>query len=199
MTSPCILLIDDHTILLDGLRMVLEARLEGVRVVATASLGGAMQYDGVPDAIVLDIHLPGINGLEGIALLQRKWPQARVVLLSSQDDTETRQQALARGAVAFVSKAESGERIVQVICGLLHGELPAPQLDAVATPPQYLTPRQCEVLDLLCQGLPNKTIAKKLYLSDNTVRRHVQDIFAFFGVSNRTEAVLAAKQKGIMR
>ena len=199
MTSPCILLIDDHAILLDGLRMLLEARLTGVRIVTASSLGDAIQVAKTPDMIVLDIKMPGVNGLEGLASLHRKWPQARIVMLSSQDDTNTREEALARGAAVFISKTEAGERVGDVICQLLQGEAPTAMPDNLPSKTQqYLTPRQCEVLDLLNQGLTNKMIAKKLSLSDNTVRRHVQDIFAFFSVTSRTEAVFAARRQRIV-
>jgi DNA-binding NarL/FixJ family response regulator len=179
------------------MRMLLEARIDGAQVVAATSLSEAVMAEAMPDAIVLDIMLSGVNGMEGLASLQRKWPQARIVMLSSQDDTDTRQQALARGAVGFVSKTEAGEQIVEAICHALRGQVAAPQARACAAQ-QYLTPRQCEVLDLLNQGLTNKVIAKKLALSDNTVRRHVQDIFAFFGVASRTEAVFAARRQGLV-
>jgi len=119
-------------------------------------------------------------------------------MLSSQSDTDTRQAALARGAAAFVSKSEVGSQISDVVVQLLHADAPPEPVASIAPNRPYLTPRQCEVLDLMSQGLTNKTIAKKLSLSDNTVRRHLQDIFAFFGVTTRTEAVYGARQKGLL-
>lgn len=199
MKSACILLIDDHAILLYGLRMLLEAKIAEAQVVSADSLGESLRVDATPDVIVLDIKLPGISGLEGLAPLQRKWPQARIVMLSSQDDADTQQEALARGATAFISKAEAGERVCDVICQLLHGQTPTAIPDhPLGKTQQYLTPRQCEVLDFLNQGLTNKMIARKLGLSDNTVRRHVQDIFVFFNVTSRTEAVFAARRQRIV-
>ncbi|MBQ0747130.1 MAG: response regulator transcription factor [Marinobacter sp.] len=192
------MLIDDHAILLDGLRMLLESRIESVHAVSAASLDEAIQVEAIPDVIVLDLKLPGVNGLEGISILQRKWPHARIVMLSSQDDLATQQLAMTRGAVAFISKTEVGDRIVDVVCRLLNDETPVSVTPPGTTDQPYLTPRQCEVLDLLNLGLSNKMIAKRLQLSDNTVRRHVQDIFAFFGVSNRTEAVFTARRQGIV-
>lgn len=197
MTPPCILLIDDHAIMLYGLRMLLESQISEVQVITASSLSDSLQLDAIPDVIVLDIKLPGVNGLGGLASIQCKWPKARVMMLSSQDDADTQRLALARGAIAFVSKAEAGEHIVNVIYKLLGGNM-TEQMPQLTSVPQYLTPRQCEVLDLLCQGLTNKIIAKKLNLSDNTIRRHVQDIFAFFGVASRTEAVFEARRQGIV-
>lgn len=198
MTNSQILLIDDHAIMLEGLQILLKTGLSDARVVTAMSLHEALLGEDTPDVIVLDIKLPGINGLAGINRLQGKWPQAKVVMLSSQDDTDTQQQAFAHGAAAFVSKTQTASQITAVISAVLQGyTAPAP---SPAIPVQAaLTVRQYEVLDWLNQGLSNKLIAKKLTISDNTVRRHLQDIFAFFGVSSRTEAVFAARNRGIIR
>ena len=138
------------------------------------------------------------SGLEGIASIKRQWPTTPVLMLSSQDEPETARLALARGAVAFVSKAETAEKIIEVIAQVLRGEL------AGATAPQHntddrrLTPRQREVLELLHQGLSNKLIARKLVLPDNTVRRNVQDILEYFQAVNRSEAIFAARQQALV-
>lgn len=194
----CVLLIDDHAIMLDGLRMVLEAAIPQARILTAGAINAALQVaDDEPDVILLDIKLSGINGLDGIGLLKRKWPRARIAMLSSQDDIETREQAIARGAHIFVSKIEAAERIVGIVKQLGAGELVA--ITAQAKPlAQYLTPRQCEVLELLSTGLTNKAIARQLNLSDNTVRRHLQDIFSYFNVATRTEAIFAARSQGIV-
>ena len=106
--------------------------------------------------------------------------------------------ALARGAAGFVSKAETADHMVQAIVGVLQGSsvVVPPSIDTGAA--RRLTPRQCEVLDLLSQGLSNKLVARRLSLSDNTVRRHVQDILEFFNVGSRAEAVVAARQQGLI-
>lgn len=195
----CILLIDDHVILLDGLRLLLEARLEGARIAVASSLAEALTVSVTPTIIVLDVKLPGISGLAGIPLLLKKWPAARIVVLSSQSDEDTREQAIAAGASGFLAKAESGDRIVEFLCRLVNGEGETPVRESVRVGEQrYLTPRQCEVLDLICHGMTNKMIAKKLQLSENTVRRHLQDIFAFLRVVSRTEAVFEARRRGIV-
>lgn len=178
--------------------MVLQARLPGATFADAATLHEALALDAEPDVIVLDVNLPGLNGLEGLAPLQRRWPAAGIVMLSAQDDAETRRIALTLGAAAFVSKAEAGARIGETIDQLLHAGMPSgPDNSPPAQP--YLTPRQYEVLNLLSQGLTNKLIARQIDLSDNTVRRHVQDIFAFFGVATRTEAVFEARRQGLIR
>jgi DNA-binding NarL/FixJ family response regulator len=107
-----------------------------------------------------------------------------------------------RGAAAFVSKADSADNILAVIDRLRRGE-PAgaaapPAAGEGAGSPQLLTPRQFEVLDLLCQGLPNKVIGRRLGLSENTVRGHVQAVLAALQVSSRSEAGFAARRRGLV-
>lgn len=193
----CVLLIDDHAIMLDGLRMLLESAIRQTRVLTAGAISAALQIEAEPDVVLLDIKLSGINGLDGMALLKRRWPHARIAILSSQDDNETRQQAMARGADAFVSKTEAAARIVGIVTQFVDGG-PTPPTAQPKPLLQYLTPRQCEVLELLSTGLTNKAIAKQLGLSDNTVRRHVQDIFSYFNVATRTEAIFAARSQGIL-
>ena len=204
MTTTNILIIDDHAMFRSGLRMVLSARMNDAEIFEAGSLSEATQ--NVPDQIdvvLLDINLPGLNGLDGMALIKRKWPQVPVIVLSSQDGPETVRDALARGAVRFISKADTADRIVALLHRVLRGEYAAPeaQLDDNGQPllvPEHLTPRQCEVLDLLCQGMSNKLIARRLSLSENTVRGHVQAILGFLEVSSRSEAVFAARRRGLV-
>lgn len=205
MTRAHILLIDDHAMFRSGLRMVLDANMRDVAVFEAGALNVALQgATSTPDVILLDIKLPGLSGVEGIALLKRKWPLATVLVLSSQDDPETVRLALARGAAGFVSKAESAEKIVETINIALCRQAPAPVSTAGGRdknqpqPLQHLTPRQCEVLDLLCQGMSNKLIARQLNLSENTVRVHVQAILEFLQVSSRSEATFAARRRGLV-
>jgi DNA-binding NarL/FixJ family response regulator len=205
MNTTHILLIDDHAMFRSGLRMVLEANLKGLLVHEAGSLNEALHNLAcTPDIALLDINLPGINGVEGIALLKRKWSQLSVIVLSSQDDPETRRLALARGAANFVSKSNTAESIIEAINAELIKPIPAQEPAAgesdkrKASSLQHMTPRQCEVLDLLCQGMSNKLIARRLGLSENTVRVHVQAILGFLRVSSRSEAVFAARRMGLV-
>jgi len=204
MTTTKILLIDDHAMFRSGLRMVLNARLADAEIIEAGSLSEAMQ--DAPDqvsVILLDINLPGLNGLDGMALLKRKWPQVPVIVLSSQDGPESVRNALARGAVRFISKADTADRIVSLLNRVLSGEYNLQEIqagigDETTIPPLHLTTRQCEVLDLLCQGMSNKLIARRLSLSENTVRGHVQAILGFLEVSSRSEAAFAARRRGLV-
>jgi DNA-binding NarL/FixJ family response regulator len=199
MTTPSVLLIDDHAMFRAGLSMVISAAIPGTNIVEAGSLDEAMSStpDDV-DVVLLDIKLNGLSGLEGIGLLKRKWPLTPILMLSSHDEPETVRLALARGAAGFVSKAETAEKIVEAIHLVLRGHFSALSPATSSPALRRLTPRQCEVLDLLHQGLSNKLIARQLSLSDNTVRRHVQDILEFFEVVSRAEAVFAARRQGLV-
>jgi DNA-binding NarL/FixJ family response regulator len=204
MSTTHILLIDDHAMFRSGLRMVLNARMPESEVIEAGSLGEATENAPEKiDVILLDINLPGLNGLDGMALLKRKWPQVPVIVLSSQDGPETVRDAIARGAVRFISKADTADRIVALLNRVLRGEYAVPETltddngEALSIP-QHLTPCQCEVLDLLCQGMSNKLIARRLTLSENTVRGHVQAILGFLEVSSRSEAAFAARRRGLV-
>lgn len=199
MTAIRILLIDDHAMFRSGLRMVLNVGIPDAEIFEANSLNAAMHGAlGSVDVVLLDIKLNGLNGLEGIALLKRKWPLVPILMLSSQDDPEIVRLALARGAAGFVSKAATAEKIVEAINLVLRGHFSGLSPEAPGIAQRCLTPRQCEVLDLLHQGLSNKLIARQLSLSDNTVRRHVQGILEFFGVASRAEAVFVARRQGLV-
>jgi DNA-binding NarL/FixJ family response regulator len=198
MTSPHILLIDDHPMFRAGLSLVLNRELPDVRIFQAASVNEALNtsHEAV-QLVLLDIKLNGSSGLEGIGVIKRQWPAVPILMLSSHDEPETTRLALVRGATAFMSKAEAPETIIDTITQLLRGELP--QAKPVASPSdKRLTPRQREVLELLHQGLTNKVIARKLTLSDNTVRRHMQEILKYFEVATRAEAVFAARQQALV-
>lgn len=199
MTPPRILLIDDHAIFRTGLRMLLGQHLAGAEIFEAASADAALQ--AAPehlDAVLLDVRLVGLSGLESIALIRRRWPRVPIVMLSGEDDPQTVRQALDRGAAAFVPKARPAEDIVEIVRLVLSGEWAAPAHPGADGPPSLLTPRQCEVLDLLHRGLSNKLIARQLAVSENTVRRHVQDILEHFGAASRAEAVFEARRRGLV-
>lgn len=198
-----ILLIDDHALFRSGLRMILMANMPEVEVCHEASTLAEALKDAAapPDVILLDIFLPGLSGMEGIELLKRRWPSALILVLSSQDEQQAAQMALARGAAGFLSKANTADCIVALIRkGLEGGADGAPDRSGRSEPhvAGLLTPRQLEVLELLCRGLPNKLIARELKLAENTVRVHVQAILRILQVTNRSEAICVARKQGLV-
>lgn len=199
MTSARILLIDDHAMFRSGLCMLISVSMPAAGVHEAGSLDEAIHNElETPDIVLLDIKLPGLNGVDGIALLKRRWPEVPILMLSSQDEPETVHRAFASGADGFVSKAETADRIIDVIRQTLCGQLAPPSAENHDANEKQLTTRQREVLDLLCQGLSNKLIARRLELSENTVRRHVQDILKHFQVARRAEAVFIARSQGLV-
>jgi DNA-binding NarL/FixJ family response regulator len=203
MKTIPILLIDDHALFRSGIAMVLAAGLPGAQTRECGSLEEALRLaDHEPELVLLDVQLQGVSGLEGIALLKRKWPRAKIVIVSAFDLGDVVQEAVERGALAFISKTECPERMLQLVHATLGGEASAPQ-SPVATQDERarpkLTPRQCEVLDLLCQGLSNKMIGRRMNLSEHTVRGHVQAMLATLQVSSRSEAAFAARRLGLIR
>lgn len=202
MENARILLIDDHAMFRSGLRMLLHAHMPEVLVDESGNLNDALHStQQSPAAVLLDIKLPGLNGVDGIALVKRRWPQTPILMLSSQDEPETVRSAMARGATCFISKAETADHIISLLRMVMRGDpLPDEAQGAAETSAEitHLTPRQCEVLDLLCKGMSNKLIARQLNLSENTVRGHVQAILAFLRVSSRSEAAFAARTRRLV-
>ena len=205
MTHANILIIDDHAMFRSGLRMVIDSDIKDVDVFeAGATIEALHSITATPDVVLLDIQMPGLTGVESIKLLKRKWPLAHVLVLSSQDDPDTVRLAHERGAVDFVSKANTAKSIVDAVNIALNRQIPA-RLDSKyngnADQPKlvlHLTPRQLEVLDMLGRGFSNKIIAREMDLSENTVRVHVQAIFESMGVSSRSEAVFTARRLGLI-
>jgi DNA-binding NarL/FixJ family response regulator len=199
MSTPQILLVDDHAMFRTGLSLVIKSAIPDAAIFGANSLDEAMSVDAdTMDIVVLDIQLQGLSGLECVPMIKRKWPSVPVLMLTSHTETQNVRLAMARGAAAFISKAETADTITDTICKLLSGDGCTPSLTPAPAPKRALTPRQCEVIDLMHQGLSNKLIARRLNLSDNTVRRHVQDILEFFAVSSRTEAVFMARRQGLV-
>ena len=197
MSPTTILLIDDHALFRSGLNMALRSDIANVHVLEAASLEEAMRdLMDAPDVLLLDIQLQGLNGLDGIAFLKRKWPQTPIIMLASDATQNTMRRALERGAAAFISKAETTGKILAIIKQVLRRKTVAAKPEEKEAP--RLTPRQCEVLDLLCQGLSNKVIAKRLGLTENTVRLHASAVFKSLQVTSRSEAAYAARQRGLV-
>lgn len=195
MNKLSILLVDDHAIYRQGLRLLLVQANPAIQVFEADSIENAVAIAATaPDLALVDIKLPGLSGLEGISVLKARWPAISIVILSALEGYEVLTEALANGAAGFISKAESTEQILQRIDNALGHSVAQPAKAANG----HLTPRQREVIGLLCSGLSNKLIARQLSLSENTVRRHVQDILEYFQVDSRTEAVFVARRRGLV-
>lgn len=201
------LIIEDHPIYRDALLVFMRHMLGAAQVAAVTSteqaLAQAGEYAGLR-LILLDLGLPGMNGVEAITSLRRAYATAAIVVISASEDRREVDAALRAGAKAFISKAVSTELMSEVVRKILANEvlettwvtLRGKQVNK-EEPLLTLTPRQQETLTLLCQGLSNKEIGLRLELAEITVKMHVTSIFKVLQVVNRTQAVLAARRLGL--
>lgn len=209
---PTVLLVEDHTLFREGMRLMLgSSPLVRARILEAGNLADALALADAVDLVLLDIGLPGVGGIDGLASVKQRWPQAAIVMLSAHDRPELVRQAMSRGASGFVSKTAQPVHICQEVRRWLnqaHGAgepMPAPEPDTAdgaapdaAPDEEVLTPRQYEVLRLLAQGLSNKAIAYQMHLSENTIRNHVVAILRQFNAQTRTGAVVAAQRLGLL-
>jgi DNA-binding NarL/FixJ family response regulator len=208
-----ILVADDHSLFRDGLVSLLEAA--GFDVVGQvgdgdAAVGAALRLR--PDAVLLDITMPKLNGLEVLRQIREAWPEAQVVMLTASDDETLLFEAVEAGARGYLLKNLKADEFVEMLNGLARGEAAmtrqtTARLMAGLTQrgpthtlsPDDLTQREVTLLELMVQGLSNKEIAQALSLSENTVKYHVKHILQKLGVQNRTEAAVQALKIGLLK
>jgi DNA-binding NarL/FixJ family response regulator len=205
-----VLLVDDHALFRAGMQFILAEGHGGAsKVLQAGSMTEALSLPDAVDVVLLDVQMPGINGMEGLTLIKRRWPKAAILMLSAQEDHETQQQCLKRGALAFVNKTASPEQIRQMVMQAASGQLLGAHsaaahdalfdtADGSASAGNTLSARQLDVLLLMCEGISNKAIARKLFVSENTVRSHVAAVLKHFSSSTRGEAVMAAQRSGMV-
>jgi len=198
------MIVDDHALFRTGMKMILTQVGEAAGISEACSIKEAFDFSesGV-DVILLDIHMPGLNGIDGIKPIRDKFAKVPIIILSASSDLNDMQKAKELGASGFMNKAALAEEMVSSINRVLDGKTCFPDdVDSVDLAPKTslgsaLTPRQIEVLIYLCEGKSNKLIARELEMSENTVRVHVSAILAALGAVNRSEAILIAQREGI--
>ena len=206
-----VLLADDHAIVRKGIRVFLEEDRE-IAVVAEASGGAeAVRLAGEyrPAVAVLDVQMPGVNGIEATRQIKAAYPDVRVLMLTAYDDDPYVFALLRAGADGYVLKNTDPDELVRAVKVVAAGgKVLAPDIAAKivarvtsgnpAAPVQVepLTERELDVLRLAAQGLTNKAIAAELGLSDRTVQGHLANIYGKLGVTTRTEAVTQALKLG---
>jgi len=197
----------------EGLRQVLKGLDEQVEVLEAPQCARAFELAAEHldlDLVLLDYHLPDMNGLEALNVFGKAHPELPVIMLSGSVNPQIMRQVLARGAAGFITKAAMSAELLSVVRLVLTGDIyvppdlllapnvaePEPELPATALAPPQLTPRQEEVLYLLLDGRSNKEISETLQLGDETTKNHVSGVLRGFGVQTRVQAVLAAGRHG---
>lgn len=211
-----VLLIDDHPLFREGLALLLQPlRTDLVTQQAGSVEEGLDRLQAGPaaDLVLIDLGLPGMNGLEGIALLRQRYPELPVVALSSADDRDTVLRAIDAGAMGFIPKSSTSAVLMAALQLILARGIYLPPVAflgasgvaaaAPAAPERVnpaglgLSPRQCDVLYLILQGKPAKLIERELGLSASTVKVHTSAVLRALNVTTRTQAVVAAGRLGL--
>lgn len=204
------LLVDDHTMLRQGLRRGLEA--EGIRVVAEAGDGETairLALEHRPDVVIMDVSMPMVDGIEATRRLMKADGRQRVVMLTMHMDRNLIDLALRAGAVGYLTKDCSILEVVEAIRLATNGDtVLSPNLAELmlkearssrSDDEALISPREEEVLQLVVDGLGTSKIAERLYISQKTVKNHLASIYDKLNASDRTQAVLTAVRMGIVR
>lgn len=205
---------DDHRLMLDGIKRALETAPD-IEVVGEAMSGDemlALLPDVQPDVVILDLRMPNGDGLDTLSRIREDHPGMKVIILSMFEDSEHIDQALKRGADGYVVKSinplDLPSTIRQVVEGAVHlrgtatAAAPAEETDPTAPKKaqlDVLTERELSILRLVAEGLSNLDIANRLFVTEQTVKFHLSNIYRKLGVANRTEATRYAYRAGLIQ
>jgi DNA-binding NarL/FixJ family response regulator len=213
-----ILIVDDHPLMREGLR-ALVASVPEIEVVAEAADGAAARREAqlaAPDVVVMDLHMPGGNGVEATRAILAAVPSTRVLVLTMFEDDDSVFAAMRAGASGYLVKGAQQDEILRAIRSVAAGEAifgpsvarriiaffaagGGPARDPASVPFPDLTNREREVLDRIAAGRGNATIARELVISPKTVSNHITAIFAKLQVADRAEAIVRARDAGLGR
>ena len=218
MTNPIrLLIVDDQRLMREGLRTLLELE-RGFEIVGEAGDGQAAleAYAALqPDVVLMDIRMPGMDGVEATRRLRAQWPAARVIILTTFDDDTNVFEGLRAGALGYLLKDLSGQELANAVRTVHHGGAliepsvarrvvaefarlapPARSVDAGLAEP--LTERESEILKLLAEGLSNREIGQRLSLTEGTVKNYVTGLLQKIGARDRTQAALRGRELGLI-
>lgn len=214
-----VLLVDDHTLFRQGLAGLLSSQGD-IEVVGEASSGQEAVEKArelVPDLILMDINMPGVNGLEATRLIKEELPHTRIVILTVSEDDRDLFEAVKNGAEGYLLKTLRAEQLFELLKGVFRGEAPiSPSMarkllaefaqmarkdkeQPTSNDHQELTRREREVLQLLSDGSTDKEIAATLCISRRTVKNHVHNILEKLQLQNRVQATAYALREGLVR
>jgi two-component system NarL family response regulator len=199
-----VLVVDDHQAFRLGLVAIVNENKD-MQVVAEAGTGSeAIELCRTcrPDVVLMDLSLPGLSGVEATIAIRERFPQCRIIVVTTYDGDEDIYRALRSGVQGYLLKNMSKEEFVEVIRAVHSGEHRVPpnvanRLAARVGRPE-ITPREIEVLRLVVKGESNKGIAAALAITEDTVKGHLKSIYTKLDVNDRTQAVISALQHGIM-
>lgn len=221
--TTTVMLVDDHALFRQGLASLLSSQ-EGIEVVGQASDGyEALEKvrELVPDLILMDVKMPGLNGLEATKLIKGELPHTRIVILTVSEDDQDLFDAVRNGAEGYLLKTLRAEELFESLKGVFRGEAPISPSMAKKLLNEYaqlarrlpqssehdhngvvrdeLTRREKEVLQLLSDGATDKEIAQQLCISRRTVKNHVHNILEKLQLQNRVQATAYALREGLVR
>lgn len=208
-----ILLCDDQAVIRDGLEMLLTLEKD-FQVVGTAQDGAEaveLAAQKGPDIVLMDLKMPGTNGIEATRQIHARFPEMKIIVLTTYDDDEWVFDAIRAGASGYLLKDTPRQKIVEAIRGTMEGksfvdpaiagklmnQVASNQKQPTSLLVEKLTERELDVLRLIAKGFNNSDIAGQLHLSEGTVRNHVSAILEKLGVSDRTQAAVIAIQHGL--
>jgi len=199
-----VFLADDHGLMLQAVRLALEPHPE-IEIVGEARSGSEVLprvAETRPDIVLLDIRMPGLDGLQVLDRLQKLYPETKVVMLSGVDEPGLAEEALRRGAKAFLGKGIDPADVAPVLHQVSQGTVVtesfgAPGIAGAAADEFGLTGRESEILEQVASGQSNKQIAGKFWLSEQTIKYHLTNVYRKLGVSSRTEAARFAYEHGL--
>ena len=200
-----ILIVDDHPVVQAGLTSMLNTN-DGIEVVGSASSGLEalrMVEERKPDILLLDLRMPGMNGIDTLLAMQKMKSPARAIVLTSFETDENIYRAVQAGAQGYLLKDTPQEQMLEAIMSVHAGKRFIPKEIAARLADRMLrsnlTARELEILGMLAKGLTNKQIGCALAISENTVRNHLKCVMSKLEVCDRTEAVAVAIQQGIIQ
>ena len=208
-----ILICDDQAIVRDGIEMLLKLERD-IFVVAKAQDGAEaieLAAKHKPDLILMDLKMPGMNGIEATRTIHAQFPEIKILVLTTYDDDEWVMDALRAGAIGYLLKDTPREKVIEAVRGTVAGKafidpnvaakviqrVANPQTQTSTTLTEKLTEREVDVLKLIARGMNNADIAQTLHLSEGTVRNYVSVILDKLNLTDRTQAAVVALQHGL--
>jgi two-component system nitrate/nitrite response regulator NarL len=207
MKAIHLLIIDDHPMVIEGLKAILKNLnfLESIYQANSAQAGLKLLENGKVDLVLIDIQLPDMSGIDLCKLVHNRFPEVKKLGMSSHADRTYAQEMIHNGALGFFNKAAGLEEIEKALLGALQNQITIslpeqnmPQLKTTSLEKPVLTRREVEVLELIAKGLTNKEIADKLFVSSSTVDTHRKNLLAKFDVLNTAALVHLAGKVGFL-